>query len=68
VPDGYYDPVRCARPDRAGVHEYGAAGARRVPGRVQRPDPPGLRAGPAPVRRLVPAASPAAVRCPPRRH
>ena len=32
----------------------------RVPGRLHRPDPPGIRAGPAPVRRLVPAEP-----CPP---
>jgi hypothetical protein len=47
-----------------------AFGAQRtaLPGRVQRPDPTGLRAGPAPVRQLVPRPPPALIRCPPRGH
>jgi integrase/recombinase XerD len=39
-----------------------------VPGRVPRPDPRGLRAGPAPVHHLVPRPLPAPVCRPPRRH
>src|SRR5277367_6820431 len=49
VPDGRNDLVRCPRPDRVLVHQCRAAGVSRVPRRIQRPDPPGLRAGPAPV-------------------
>ncbi len=54
VPDARHNPVRCPRPDSAGVHEYRAAGAGRIPRGIQRPDPslrrcivPGQRAGPA---------------------
>ena len=64
VPDGHHDPVRRPRPRHAGVHQHRAAGVSRIPGRVQRPDPAGLRAGPAPVRQLVPAAPAAACSVP----
>ena len=52
VPDGHHNPVGCPRPRRARLHQYGTAGISRVPRRLQRPDPPGLRAGPAAVRQL----------------
>jgi hypothetical protein len=54
VPDAHHHPVRCPRPGSAGVHEYRAAGAGRIPRGIQRPDPSpgrfvvlGQRAGPA---------------------
>ena len=54
VPDAHHDPVRCPCPGSAGVHEYRAAGAGRIPRGIQRPDPSpgrfivlGQRAGPA---------------------
>src|SRR6266851_3974750 len=56
VPYGHHDPIRCPRPGRACLHQHRTAGISRVPRRVQRPDPPGLRAGLAAVRQLVPAA------------
>jgi hypothetical protein len=65
---GHHDLVRCPCPGDAGVQQHRAAGVSRVPGRVQRPDPPGLRVGPASVRQLVPTAPAAPVRRPPRRH
>ncbi len=45
-----------------GVHQHTAAGISGVPDRLQRPDPRGVRAGPAPVCELVPPASPPPVR------
>ena len=68
VPDGHHDPVRCSRPGRARVHQHGTAGISRVPRWLQRAHPPGLRAGLAAVRRLVPAASAPPVPGPPRGH
>ena len=58
------NPSAALVPVTAGVHQHRAAGVSRIPGRLQRPDPAGLRAGPAPVRVLVPAAPAAAVRRP----
>src|SRR5258706_1982004 len=58
----------CPGRDRARVHRSGKADVSRVPGRLLRPDPRGLRPGPAPVHRLVPPAAAAPVHRPPRRH
>jgi hypothetical protein len=55
-------------PGRAGVLRSGEAGVNRVPGRVLRPDPRGIRAGLAPVHCLVPPPAAAPVRRPPGRH
>ena len=64
VPDDHCRPIHRARHDPARLHR------RRTnrPGRVPRPDPRGLRPGPAPVRQLVPNPVPGLVRRPPRRH
>ena len=43
----HYDPVRCFGPGHAGVHQHGAPCISRVPRRLYRIDPPGLRTGPA---------------------
>ena len=53
VPDDHCRPIRRAR---------------RVPSRVPRPDPRGLRSGSAPVHHLVPGPLPETVRRPPRQH
>ena len=49
-------------------HRLRTARARRLPGRVPRVDPRGVRSGPAPVHHLVPHALAGAVRRPPRGH
>ena len=54
VPDDHCHPIHRARHDPARLHRCRAVRPRRVPGRVPRPDPRGLRPGPAPVRQLVP--------------
>jgi integrase len=41
--------IHCPGRSGPGVHRPGTPGVGRVPGRVQRPDPRGLRTGPAPV-------------------
>jgi integrase/recombinase XerD len=38
VPDDHHDLACCPDPSRAGVHQHRAAGASRIPGRVQRLD------------------------------
>lgn len=53
-------------PSRARVPEHGVAGISRVSRRLWRADAPGLRAGLAAVRQLVPAAPATPVRGPPR--
>ena len=68
VPDDHCHPIHRARHDPARLHRPRTARPRRVPGRVPRPDPRGVRAGPAPVHHLVPRPLPAPVRGPPRRH
>jgi hypothetical protein len=64
VPRGHSVFIHCPGARCAVVLERGAAGVSRVPGWLPRADPRSARAGPAPVRQLVPPASPAAVRCP----
>jgi hypothetical protein len=68
VPDDHCRPIHCPRHDPARLHRRRTARARRVPGRLPRPDPRGVGAGPAPVHQLVPPSVPASVRRPPRRH
>jgi site-specific recombinase XerD len=41
VPDGHHNLIRCPGPGDAGVQQYRKAGVSRVPGWLQRPDPPG---------------------------
>jgi hypothetical protein len=50
VPHGHHEPVHRPRPHHARVHQHRAPGISRVPGRVQRPDAPSLRARPAAIR------------------
>jgi len=68
VPDDHCRPIYRARHDSARLHRRRAIRPRRVPGRVPRPDPGGLRPGPAPVRQLVPGPLGGPVRRPPCRH
>jgi hypothetical protein len=65
-PRGHH--VHSRRRRRAGIHRAGTALLGWVRGRLHRPDPRGVRAGPAPVRRLVPAAPHPPVPGPPHRH
>ena len=68
MPRGRHVHVHRCRRRRAGVHRAGAARPGGVPGRSHRPDPRGVRAGPAPVRQLVRSASAAPVPGPPGGH
>src|SRR5580700_1010029 len=47
VPDDHCHPIHRARHDPARLHRSRTARPRRVPGRIPRPDPRGVRAGPA---------------------
>jgi hypothetical protein len=49
MPDGHHNLIRCPDSGDAGVQQHRKAGVSRVPGWPQRPDPPGLPAGLAPV-------------------
>ena len=68
VPDDHCRPIHCPRHDPARLHRSRTARPRRVPGRIQRADPRGLRARLAPVHYLVPRPVACLVRRPPRRH
>ena len=68
VPDDHCHPLHRARHDPARLHRSQTARPRRVPGRIPRPDPRSVRAGPTPVHQLVPSPIPGLVRRPPRRH